>query len=93
MDLDLRERAGASVCRMGRESRADFQVEAMPEVLEEARMSDPTERSLLDEGIGEPHAEVCTTCQNEKFWRECYNCEDGFSDHDCGEDCCCCLEH
>lgn len=22
---------------------------------------------------------------------DCYNCEDGFSHHDCGEDCCACL--
>ena len=34
---------------------------------------------------------VCKECGNEKFWRDCYNCEDGYSYHDCGEDCCCCL--
>ena len=22
---------------------------------------------------------------------DCWNCEDGLSHHDCGEDCCCCL--
>lgn len=33
---------------------------------------------------------VCS-CGTELQWRDCYNCEDGFSDHDCGEDCCCCL--
>jgi hypothetical protein len=35
---------------------------------------------------------ACKKCHNEMFWRECYNCEDGYSDHDCGEDCCCCLD-
>lgn len=25
-------------------------------------------------------------------WVPCYNCEDGFSYHDCGEDVCCCLD-
>lgn len=24
-------------------------------------------------------------------WEDCYNCEEGYSDHDCGEDTCCCL--
>jgi hypothetical protein len=32
---------------------------------------------------------VCE-CGTELEWRDCYNCEDGYSDHDCGEDCCCC---
>ena len=36
--------------------------------------------------------DCCPRCGNAKEWRECYNCEDGLSDHDCGEDCCCCLE-
>jgi hypothetical protein len=31
------------------------------------------------------------SCGTELAWKDCYNCEDGFSDHDCGEDCCCCL--
>lgn len=39
--------------------------------------------------VEEPH---CQTCHNQMWWRDCYNCdEDGFSDHDCGEDCCACL--
>lgn len=24
-------------------------------------------------------------------WIECWNCEEGYSHHDCGEDTCCCL--
>lgn len=24
-------------------------------------------------------------------WVDCYNCIDGYSHHDCGEDVCCCL--
>lgn len=27
----------------------------------------------------------------EREWCECWNCEDGLSGHDCGEDCCVCL--
>jgi hypothetical protein len=34
---------------------------------------------------------LCEFCGNGKEWRDCWNCEDGFTDHDCGEDCCCCL--
>ena len=39
------------------------------------------------------HAPIdeCEKCHAEKEWKTCYNCEDGFSGHDCGEDCCCCL--
>jgi len=33
----------------------------------------------------------CDKCHNEKSWRDCWNCEEGFSYHDCGEDTCCCL--
>lgn len=40
----------------------------------------------------EPNVSLaCRKCGGEMAWRDCYNCEDGFSDHDCGEDCCCCL--
>ncbi len=36
--------------------------------------------------------EVCETHASEKLWRDCWNCDkDGFEDHDCGEDTCCCL--
>lgn len=34
---------------------------------------------------------LCEKCGNEKYWRDCLNCDEGYSDHDCGEDCCCCL--
>ena len=35
--------------------------------------------------------ERCGCCSQE--WVECYNCDDdGMTDHDCGEDSCCCLE-
>ncbi len=33
----------------------------------------------------------CARCGSSLDWHECENCEDGFSGHDCGEDCCCCL--
>lgn len=32
---------------------------------------------------------VCFT-HGEKEWVECWNCEEGYSSHDCGEDCCAC---
>jgi hypothetical protein len=34
---------------------------------------------------------VCRTCHSQQMWEQCTNCEDGYSDHDCGEDTCCCL--
>lgn len=40
----------------------------------------------------EPEYPACANCGNEKDWRDCYNCEEGYSYHDCGEDCCCCLD-
>lgn len=33
----------------------------------------------------------CAHCGSSCDWTTCYNCEDGYSGHDCGEDCCCCL--
>lgn len=27
-----------------------------------------------------------------QYWQECWNCTDGYSHHDCGEDTCCCVE-
>lgn len=33
----------------------------------------------------------CARCGSSCGWIDCYDCEDGYSDHDCGEDCCCCL--
>jgi hypothetical protein len=33
----------------------------------------------------------CARCGSDVDFTECYNCEDGYSHHDCGEDCCCCL--
>lgn len=34
---------------------------------------------------------LCHHCGNMKERVECYNCEDGYSHHDCGEDCCACV--
>lgn len=36
-------------------------------------------------------ADNCTL-HGPKEWVECWNCEEGYSGHDCGEDCCVCLE-
>jgi hypothetical protein len=46
-------------------------------------MSKPRERDL---------PETCDTCGAELEWETCWNCggEGGF--HDCGEDCCACLD-
>lgn len=35
---------------------------------------------------------ICEKCRYELQWRECYNCGgEGVSEHDCGDDSCCCL--
>lgn len=39
-----------------------------------------------------PQDAACSRCGGEKDWEDCWNCEDGFSGHDCGEDCCCCID-
>ena len=34
----------------------------------------------------------CPTCQHEMNWIECSRCDgEGFTEHDCFEDTCCCL--
>lgn len=36
---------------------------------------------------------TCKTCSGGLMYVDCYNCAgEGFSHHDCGEDCCCCLD-
>jgi hypothetical protein len=34
----------------------------------------------------------CARCGWSLEWEECEYCDDGLTDHDCGEDCCCCLD-
>lgn len=34
----------------------------------------------------------CARCGSSMDYERCNQCEDGYSDHDCGDDCCCCLE-
>lgn len=36
--------------------------------------------------------EVCAKCGGDVDWEECNDCEEGYSYHDCGEDCCACLD-
>lgn len=51
------------------------------------KMTDP-----LPQEPSLPPERVCASCDDEKEWVDCWNCGgEGMSDHDCGEDCCCCL--
>jgi hypothetical protein len=34
----------------------------------------------------------CARCGSSCYREDCGACEDGYSDHDCGEDCCPCLD-
>lgn len=34
---------------------------------------------------------ACARCGSSVEWLDCPNCVDGYSHHDCGEDCCCCV--
>ena len=34
----------------------------------------------------------CCKCGEELEWVDCYNCDEGYSGHDCGEDTCCCAD-
>jgi len=34
----------------------------------------------------------CARCGSSVEWEQCPNCEDGYSHHDCGDDCCCCAD-
>jgi hypothetical protein len=35
---------------------------------------------------------ICKVCGGEVEWEDCPDCEEGYSYHDCGEDCCCCID-
>src|SRR5262245_30853557 len=47
---------------------------------------------LIEVYEDEPSGPYCQHCGQELDYEECDQCEDGFSDHDCGEDTCCCLD-
>lgn len=34
----------------------------------------------------------CARCGSSVMWEDCVDCDEGYSDHECGDDCCCCLE-
>ena len=41
----------------------------------------------------EPSRPAVCECGTEKEWRDCWDCGgECFTYHDCGEDCCCCLD-
>ena len=46
------------------------------------------ETKLITLGSGESE-EVCAKCGGDVDWEEC-DCEEGYSYHDCGDDCCVC---
>jgi hypothetical protein len=33
----------------------------------------------------------CARCGSSVEWLNCWNCVEGYTHHDCGEDCCCCV--
>ncbi len=35
--------------------------------------------------------DFCKKCGDTLYWEDCYNCDEGYSDHDCGEDSCNCV--
>lgn len=43
---------------------------------------------------GDPEERMCPRCGCcEQVWEECEYCGgEGYTDHDCGDDCCCCLD-
>ena len=45
--------------------------------------------SLDKDSAAEP---ICPECEWDLTWMDCGQCEDGMIGHDCGEDCCACLE-
>lgn len=47
--------------------------------------------TLAPETVSPAISRVCGQ-HGAKQWRDCYNCDEGYSHHDCGEDCCCCLD-
>lgn len=34
----------------------------------------------------------CARCGSSCDWSDCWDCHDGYSHHDCMDDCCCCLD-
>lgn len=38
------------------------------------------------------HEPTCGRCAASTTWVECEQCDEGFTHHDCGEDCCACLD-
>lgn len=48
---------------------------------------------LIEFWEDEPSGLFCPDCGQEMDWEECGLCDDaGFAGHDCGEDCCPCLD-
>ena len=55
-------------------------------------MKDAYDRLTMGPVRIEPETK-CELCDKPAvWWLECTNCDEGFSHHDCMEDCCCCLD-
>lgn len=46
---------------------------------------------IIEHYEDDPSGPFCKDCGQDLDWEDCGQCEDGYSYHDCGEDCCCCL--
>ncbi len=55
-------------------------------------ISEATEQALKQLNPDFKLCPVCRCCEMVTHYVDCTNCEDGYSGHDCGEDCCCCLD-
>lgn len=62
--------------------------------MEPALSAAPVERLVgpFPPGDGREWECHCARCGSSADYERCDHCEDGFDGHDCGEDCCCCLE-
>lgn len=46
----------------------------------------------MNENFFEPIDTPCPSCNGEVMRRDCTNCNEGYTHHDCGEDCCSCAD-
>lgn len=44
------------------------------------------------DGPDEDYPDLCPVCGSDFEWEDCWQCHGDGGFHDCGEDCCCCLD-